>query len=276
MVEREKYEKIRAQVREMFLAARQEAKPVRIWELHLWIAEAVQKFKPKKQCTSHSFIDSLKKDLKISSRRVTRFVTKKKLVDEPAIMEKAAHFVQQNNAFCDENCIPPENVWNSDQSGFNYEMTCDRTYEIMGTKHVLSLVVDKNSTTHSYTLQVHLSKAGKLGSKFYLCFQEDKGIFGPRVHESVVGECSRVGNIVVVEASTSGKLQKKHVESWKEKCFRPDTIGKGLSNLLLDAWGTHRSVTNQQSTPNVEQNGKDLFKEYSQTGLIGSLRNVWG
>lgn len=70
--------------------------------------------------------------------------------------------------------ITSQDVFNSDQSKFEYELVCDRAYEakVKGLKHVEALGVATNSLPHSNTLQVHINKAGFLGSHFYLCFQE--------------------------------------------------------------------------------------------------------
>jgi len=44
------------------------------------------------------------------------------------------------------------NVWNSDQSAFQYEMASGRCYDFKGTKDVLATLVDKKSFTHTHTV----------------------------------------------------------------------------------------------------------------------------
>ena len=72
---------------------------------------------------------------------------------------------------------------NTDQSGFAYELASARTRTNVGERDTLRLAKDKNSLTHSYTIQVHISAAGKLGKRLFVCFQEPKGCFGPQISE---------------------------------------------------------------------------------------------
>lgn len=216
------------------------------------MAEAAQIYKPIKDCSSHSFFEKFKSEIRVSSRRVTKFVTKASVVNEEELKQQAITFTTEFNEFCNINSITDSQVWNSDQSKFEYEMCYDRTYDFVGAKHVPAVVVDKNAMTHSYTIMVHISKAGKLGSRLYLCFQEVKGAFGPKVLQAVEETVSSVANSVVVEASTSGKMTKRHVDSWTQACFEPEIGATGDTYLLLDAWGGHKHVETQTQDDDLE------------------------
>lgn len=95
--------------------------------------------------------------------------------------EDALLFPEELKEYCEINGVADQDVYNSNQSKFEYELVCDRNYEIKGAKHVESLVVATNSLSHSCTLHVHINKSGFLSSNFYLCFQEVGGKFGPNV-----------------------------------------------------------------------------------------------
>lgn len=118
---------------------------------------------------------------------------------------RARRFFELNDKIAEEN-LTDEFVWNADQSGFQYEMIRNRTLTFKGEKLVEARVTDDNAISHSYSIQVHLSKSGVLGSKLFICFQETTGSdFGPRVQQQLT-ELLAVCSNVAVSCSKSGKL----------------------------------------------------------------------
>lgn len=191
-----------------------------------------------------SFFKSIKRELKVRSRKITKLITKVHCVEEQELFEDAQRFTEEINEYCAMNNVLDCNVWNSDQSRFEYEMMTSRSYEIQGAKTVEAVVVSKNAVTHAYTLQVHISKAGYLGKKFYICFQESDEKFGPRIQDEINEAVQVVGGIAVVEASKSGKMTNAHADSWLENCFQVDVNeNKAETLLLLDAWSGHKHMT---------------------------------
>lgn len=83
-------------------------------------------------------------------------------------------------------------------------MSC-RTYDHTGSKDTYGLVSDLNAVTHSYTVQVHISKSGHLGNRVFLVLQEQTDAFGPVVKKAVDTAVEKAGN-VVVRCSKSGKV----------------------------------------------------------------------
>ena len=68
-------------------------------------------------------------------------------------------------------------VYNTNQSGFNYEMQRGRTLAPCGSKTVEVAVQEVNATTHSYTIQPIISASGSLLSPMLLVLQEAGGKF---------------------------------------------------------------------------------------------------
>ena len=91
-----------------------------------------------------------------------------------------------------------ENVYNSDQSGFQHS---GRTLAIEGKRQVKCVVQSISPTTHRYTIQPTISADGKLLSPLYLVLKEPSGKFGPIVQETIFQPIN-----VFVAASKSGKL----------------------------------------------------------------------
>ena len=82
-----------------------------------------------------------------------------------------------------------------------------------------------NAVTHSFTLQLTVSRSGRLGSYIFICFQETGGKFGPKVVKDVERLTDVYKNVVVVP-SQSGKMGKQHVKTWYQKCFLPICDGQ--------------------------------------------------
>jgi hypothetical protein len=96
-----------------------------------------------------------------------------------------------------------DNIYNTDQSGFNKEIHSRCTLEIRGAQHVEAAVQSIASTTHSYTIQSTMSKSGKILSPLFIILQEPSEKFCPRV-ENVLFSAPNI----FMTASSSGKVSK--------------------------------------------------------------------
>ena len=132
-----------------------------------------------------------------------------------------------------------ENIYNSDQSGFQLELHAGRTLARKGSKKVESVV--QSATTHSYTIQPTISADGRLLSPLFIVLKEDSGTFGPRVQETMF----TVSNIFVTALET-GKLTAHHFKTWLQDVYFPNVGSKSV--LLLDSWTSH--------CPNIIQESK--------------------
>ena len=136
---------------------------------------------------------------RIVSRKINKFITRKTLESSAELTAKAEAFIDDVKS-----CIPRiglENLYNTDQSGFQLEMHSGRTLAVEGEKQVQCLVQSISATTHSYTIQPLISATGQLLSPLFLVLKEPSGKFGPIVEQNIF----RPEN-VYVEASKSGKL----------------------------------------------------------------------
>lgn len=124
------------------------------------------------------------------------------------------------------------NIFNSDQSGFNLEIHSGRSLDIKGTKQVYAVAQSLSSLSHSYTIQPTISASGELLSPMYVVLKETSGTFGPRVVESMKNPSN-----LRISASKSGKLTKSSLEEWFNNIYFPK-VGSD-SVLLLDSWTTY-------------------------------------
>ena len=91
----------------------------------------------------------------IVSRIINKFVMQKSIANKNQLEASANAFVE--NVKQQMLLVGKENLFNSDQSGFNLEMHTGRTLAFTGTPTVESLAQSINSMTHSYTTQPLIS-----------------------------------------------------------------------------------------------------------------------
>ncbi|XP_071579285.1 uncharacterized protein, partial [Temnothorax nylanderi] len=157
-------------------------------------------------------------------------VTRKTLEDSVDLQKTANEFLETVKPLIEQ--FGSENIYNSDQSGFQLEIHSGRSLDNQGVKTVERVVQSVSSTTHSYTIQPIISCNGKLLSPLFIVLKEVTGRFGPRVEENLFKPTN-----VIVKASKSGKLTSEHFKMWLEEAYFPN-IGSS-SVLLIDSWTGH-------------------------------------
>ena len=202
----------------------------------------------------------------IVSRKITKFVTKKYLMSNVDLEEKCNTFIE--NVKYQISVYGVENIYNSDQSGFQLELHAGRTLAHKGAKRIESVVQSISATTHSYTIQPTVSADGRLLSPLFIVLKEVSGTFGPRVQETMF----KATNIFVT-ASKSGKLTAHHFKIWLQDVFFPNVGPKSV--LLLDSWTGH--------CPNIIQESKsesieDIILLTIPAGTTGKIQplDVYG
>lgn len=215
-------------------------------DLLRWVAQVREEINPARDMSSATFLTDFRRKNRISSRKINRLVSCHSLRTAEQVSEEAKAFVQRINEKIVDEALADECIWNADQSGFEYEMIRKRTLAFKGEKIVEALVTNSNAVSHSYTIQLHVSKAGKLGTTLFLCFQEPKG-FGPLVQEKLARLESICPNVAVT-SSTSGKFTKSIMQKWVNDVFLKDVTQKSL--LILDSWPGQGPAANLTS-PNL-------------------------
>ncbi|XP_011858199.1 PREDICTED: uncharacterized protein LOC105555765, partial [Vollenhovia emeryi] len=161
-----------------------------------------------------------------------------------------------------------QNIYNSDQSGFQLEFHSGRTLAHKGVKKVESVVQSISATTHSYTIQPTISADGRLLSPLFITLKEITGTFGPRVQETLF----KASNIFVT-ASKSGKLISNHVKTWLKDVFFPNVGPRSV--LLLDSWSGHCPNIISETRPDSATDIIFLTIPAGTTGKIQPL-DVYG
>ena len=169
----EKLKQIHYYVRQQFDEAKANYKIVHDEDLRRWAYQInCQLLCPNFKASSR-WAQSFKAANRIRSRKITRTVTPRFAQEEIALNEKAHAFVQEVVAI---KGTFERYVYNTDQSGFNYEMHSGRTLDFQGVKTVTAVVQSKGALTHSYTIQPLIRIDGKLHPILFICLQEARGL----------------------------------------------------------------------------------------------------
>lgn len=221
---------VKVDVLHKFEEARANILPVHDKNLKKWALQCAKKIglDLAKFKASHWWLSKLKRKYKISSRKVTKLLTKHQAENSEALDKAAEDF---RAAVLEESVnYPPDLIFNSDQSGFTYELHSSRTLSKTGEKVTFLKIRSHNKCTHSYTIMPILDYNGKLRGKLYICLQEPKGRMGPQVEPTYF----RAQNVEVT-CSTSGNLTTSLFTRWVERVLYPEVWDDCL--VLLDSWG---------------------------------------
>lgn len=203
---------------------------------------AIQKFLELKDEGFHTFkaseswLSRFKSRHNISSRKITRLVSKREVKSEQEIIDSALKF--QNEIKSLAKYFDDDHIFNTDQCGFQYELTSQRTYTKKGEKSVWGFAQSpKNLATHSYTVQYIISMAGDIVGKVFICLQESSGKLGPRVSAKVD---NYLPSNVTLTCSSSGKMSTSLNEYFIQQQIVPNVSKIFLH--IVDSWSGHTNV----------------------------------
>lgn len=185
---------------DQFIIARSAGKPVHDRTLRTWAISKAREMDLINFKASEKWLKNFKQKYGISSRKITKITTVNRQRDQEEIIDRSLEFIFEFN----EQILPiylPNQILNTDQSGFRYVHFGNRTLSKIGEKDTTLVVNDLDSTTHSYTIQPIITMAGKVLSPVLINFKEVTGNeFGLRVAKTIPNlpnlyvTCSRAVN----------------------------------------------------------------------------------
>lgn len=147
----------------------------------------------------------------IVSRKVTIYRSRPEIDNEATVTEAISNF--SRDYLRERSRFDHDQIWNYDQTGFNYEPANLRILSFRGERDTVLKIDSKNKHSHSYTVQPMISRDGRLFPKLLIVLQEESGNFGPILTKRVQELERKFGNIEVF-ATKSGKLNSDLVERW--------------------------------------------------------------
>ncbi|KYN22474.1 hypothetical protein ALC57_05125, partial [Trachymyrmex cornetzi] len=188
---------------------------------------------------SKSWVTRLKASNRICQRKVTRYIKSINALDTDTIISEATKFQKRISKIITK--FDLNFVINTDQTGCEYRSDVRRSLSGKGEKLTEVFIGDFNKVTHSYTAQYAVTATGKLLPRVFLCMQEPKGQFGPRVKRQVTLLSEKFGNVYVT-ASKSGKLTKQHFNEFVAEIMKPYCEDSDFL-LILDSWGGQTDIS---------------------------------
>lgn len=188
-------------------------------------------FAGKEFVASKTWLHYFKKRHSIVSRKITHYLYSVR--DRNKAKEKiiTAKFVRDTRKDIED--FGAENVFNADESGYQYEFLDKRTLDDKGVKDVKILGDQKNMARTSYTIMPAISSAGELLPRVLIVLREQKGYIGPDVASKLFTSPN-----LFITAGKGGKTSGPIVDKWFEKVYLPATGEKTI--LLLDAATTRK------------------------------------
>ena len=222
---RQKLNRVRAFVLDKFRSARSNYLLVHDLDLQRW-AISQAKLKDLDNFTaSPQWLLSFKKSNGISSRKVTKSISHREVMDRSVIEETAHNFVTEATRLIPKYKL--DSVLNADQFSFHLEIASNRTLSYVGEKTTHLSVKSTNAKTHSYTVMHIINANGQLLNPVFICLQEPTGRL--LVRKKIFSASN-----TVITCSTSGKLSRSLVEYWIR-----EVLDKVVSNrflILVDQW----------------------------------------
>lgn len=157
-------------VLQLFREARQEFRSVHTMDLRRWAVSKANEYPGFKLKASDSWIARFRSRNRISSRRIQKLVNRSSIRDMEQIGLMAEEFRNEMQPLISVH--DPTLVWNTDQTGFKYEIVSNRTLSWKGERSTFgSAISPKNKVTHSYTVQYTITYAGRILPKVFVCLQ---------------------------------------------------------------------------------------------------------
>ena len=165
-------------------------------------------------CSNDSCILNIKRNYRMTSRKITEFVTfmnerRQEDIENSAIEVLLDYIDNVTDKF------NPFEVFNTDQPEFAYTVCTKRTFSYMGERATLGSAQSLNALTHSYTIQPLLDMDGHMKGKLWVNLQEPSGKFGPRVTETLDSYTN-----LFTTCSKFGKLTTALMRTWVENVFK--------------------------------------------------------
>jgi hypothetical protein len=265
----EKYNEINKYVLKMFQEARLSSQIVSSDDLRYWANEKASQFGDPSFVQSFqaspSWVARFRKNNNIASRKITKLVNKREVYNQAAILKSAEEFRRECKEIFPD--FDANNVLNTDQVGFSYELASSRTLTTRGEKLVYGFANSpKNKITHSYTTQIIINAAGKVVGDIYLCLQEPSG----RLSENIQRKLTVAPNITIT-CSKSGKLNSSLVEYFLDKVLIPAQKDDFL--YLIDSWTGQTNLEMYTQRFGIEGTPKCIVKRIPEktTSLVQPL-----
>lgn len=173
------------------------------------------------------------KEGNFSWRKINKFQKGPALEMISERLKRGEEFVEKVKRVQIENGIPASLVFNTDQSGIEYQACYKRTYNQKGEQNVHGNVANVENMKKTFTVQPLIAMDGRVAPKLLVILKETKDEFGPRVQKEL--ENLNLRNLIIT-CSKSGKSSKVKNQLFYENVFGEIVPDKSKVLLIQDAW----------------------------------------
>lgn len=213
--------------------------PVRKFDIQFWALECARYFNLTNFKASDSFIKRVVKEGNFSWRKINKFQKGPASAMLSEKLEKGREFVEMIKKIQTENEIPDCLVFNTDQSGIEYQVCYKKTYNVKGEQNVHGNVANVDNMKKTFTIQPLVSMNGRVCPKLLVILKETKEEFGPRVKKELEG--LNLPNLIVT-CSKSGKSSKAKNQLFYENVFGEVVPDDSKVLLIQDAWSGQKDL----------------------------------
>ncbi|CAF1352980.1 unnamed protein product [Didymodactylos carnosus] len=181
-----------------------------VHDIHLkrWALQKAREINDRTSEASDSWILHFKRRHALCSRKVTKLITQREVVDADTINDSVNDFVNKIKKLLPH--YRGRNVLNTDQTGLEIEMVGNRTLSFKGEKATFGKVRSVHNTSHSYTVQFITSLTDQPIGKWYLCLKEKNGHMSDNIKKDLF-QASRKVDIVSCRILDSQRIK---TSSW--------------------------------------------------------------
>lgn len=181
---------------------------------------------------SDTWLYNFKQRNRIVTRKITKLLSRRDVANLPNVSTNINQYRLETRDLIGN--YAPNQIFNTDQSGFNVELLSGRTLTNKGEKSVFSTINQSRSHTHSYTIQPLFRMDGVLAPQLLIVLQEKDGVLGPIVSRDLFTHPE-----IYIKATTSGKVGKQILQEWFADIFFPQIEHEAV--LILDSLSTYKN-----------------------------------
>lgn len=145
---REKYSQISKHVFNEFHRTREMGLTVHDRDIKLWALNKTGEVNLTEFKASDTWVKEFKRLNKITSRRITKFVTAVNMKNIEIIEREATAVIVEMEEFITQSHVNHSQCFNIDESGINYELHSARTLSFRGEKDTQAIMASANAMTH--------------------------------------------------------------------------------------------------------------------------------
>ncbi|EFN69792.1 hypothetical protein EAG_03888, partial [Camponotus floridanus] len=214
------------------------------FDIKKWVLSKAREIELTQFTASDTWILAFKKEAKIVSRKILKYVSPKFSQSENDIIRMSPEFLSTVEKSILINNVSDTFIFNADQTGIQKEIHSGRSLTFQGERDVQAISQSLYSMTHSYTLMPIINKNGDILKPIFIVLQEPNWPLSEKVLNNLYSP-----KVLYYTATKSGKMGKLELISFLKNCYYSNLPPDTKSILVVDSWSTYNKNTIVSGTP---------------------------